>query len=68
MGENIVKVHLEVQARTMDPTMEEVEFAYIEQVVEICKGNKTAAAKMLGFDRRTLYRKMRIIEKEKANG
>ncbi len=39
------------------PTMEEVERRHILRVLEAVKGNKTKAAQVLGFDRRTLYRK-----------
>jgi two-component system response regulator HydG len=45
-----------------DPTelvpMEEVERRYIARVIEAVGGNKTLAAKTLGFDRKTLYRKL----------
>lgn len=45
-----------------DPTelvpMEEVERRYITRVMEAVNGNKTMAAKVLGFDRKTLYRKL----------
>jgi two-component system response regulator AtoC len=45
-----------------DPTsflpMEEVERRYIQRVLEAVGGNKTLAAQVLGFDRRTLYRKL----------
>jgi len=40
------------------PTMEEVERRYILQVLKALGGNKTAVAQVLGFDRRTLYRKL----------
>ncbi len=39
-------------------TMDEVERRYIVRVLEATGGNKKAAAKILGFDRRTLYRKL----------
>jgi DNA-binding NtrC family response regulator len=39
-------------------TMEEVEKRYIRHVMEAAGGNKTLAARILGFDRRTLYRKL----------
>jgi DNA-binding NtrC family response regulator len=38
--------------------MEEVEKRYIHHVLEATGGNKTLAARILGFDRRTLYRKL----------
>jgi len=39
-------------------TMEEIERRYIEHVLETTGGNKTNAAQILGFDRKTLYRKL----------
>ncbi len=39
-------------------TMAELERRYIQRVLEAAGGNKTRAAKILGFDRRTLYRKL----------
>ncbi len=39
-------------------TMEEVERRYILRVLEAVQGNKTVAARILGFDRTTLYRKL----------
>jgi len=39
-------------------TMQIVEDRYIQKVLEAMGGNKAAAAKVLGFDRRTLYRKL----------
>ncbi len=45
-----------------DPTelvsMDVVEQRYIRRVMEAVNGNKTMAAKVLGFDRKTLYRKL----------
>ena len=38
--------------------MEEVERRYILRVLEAVGGNKTAAARILGFERKTLYRKL----------
>jgi two-component system response regulator HydG len=38
--------------------LEEVERRYILRVVEALRGNKSMAAKVLGLDRRTLYRKL----------
>jgi len=45
-----------------DPTelvpMEEVERRYIRRVMDAVQGNKTAAARVLGYDRKRLYRKL----------
>jgi two-component system response regulator AtoC len=38
--------------------MEEVERRYVLRVLEAVSGNKTLAARILGFDRKTLYRKL----------
>ena len=43
-------------------TMDEVERRYIRQVLEAVGANKTLAAQVLGFDRRTLYRKLERME------
>lgn len=40
------------------PTMEVIEERYIQKVLDAMGGNKAAAARVLGFDRRTLYRKL----------
>jgi two-component system response regulator HydG len=39
-------------------TMEEIERRYILRVLDVVGGNKSLAAQILGFDRRTLYRKL----------
>src|SRR5688572_13141069 len=39
--------------------MVEMERRYIMRVLEAVKGNRTLAAKLLGFDRKTLYRKLK---------
>ena len=39
-------------------SMEEVERRYIASVLQSVGGNKTSAAKILGFDRKTLYNKL----------
>jgi DNA-binding NtrC family response regulator len=40
------------------PSMDVVEERYIRKVLQAVGNNKTLAAKVLGFDRRTLYRKL----------
>jgi len=40
------------------PSMQAVEYRYIRRVLQAVAGNKTVAARILGFDRRTLYRKL----------
>jgi DNA-binding NtrC family response regulator len=44
--------------------MHEVEKRYILRVLESTGGNKSAAAQILGFDRRTMYRKLERFESE----
>ena len=39
-------------------TVDELERRYIERVLTLTSGNKSRAAQILGFDRRTLYRKI----------
>jgi two-component system response regulator HydG len=39
-------------------SMEEIERRYILRVLDVVSGNKSLAAQILGFDRRTLYRKL----------
>ena len=45
--------------------MHEVEKRYVLRVLEAVGGNKTAAAQILGFDRRTMYRKLERFAEEK---
>ena len=46
------------------PTLDELEKRYIARVLKVVAGNKTQAAKILGVDRRTLYRKLDRAEDE----
>ncbi|HUS31403.1 MAG TPA: sigma-54 dependent transcriptional regulator [Kofleriaceae bacterium] len=39
-------------------TLEELERRYIQQVLEVTRNNKSEAAKILGIDRRSLYRRL----------
>ena len=48
------------------PPLEEVENAYIRHVLERTGGRKTAAARILGIDKTTLWRKLRRLEAEQA--
>ncbi|HWM87508.1 MAG TPA: sigma 54-interacting transcriptional regulator, partial [Kofleriaceae bacterium] len=54
--------HSHVVVAGQDPSelvsMEELERRYIHRVLEAVGGNKTLAARILGFDRTTLYRKL----------
>jgi two-component system response regulator HydG len=42
-------------------TLEEMERRYIARVLGACSGNKTQAARVLGLDRRTLYRRLESL-------
>lgn len=44
------------------PPMHLVEERYLQKVLTAVRGNKTLAAKVLGFDRRTLYRKLERLK------
>ncbi|MBN8613212.1 MAG: sigma-54-dependent Fis family transcriptional regulator [Deltaproteobacteria bacterium] len=39
-------------------SMQVLEMRYMEHVIKVVNGNKTRAARILGYDRRTLYRKL----------
>jgi DNA-binding NtrC family response regulator len=41
--------------------LEEVERRYVRKVLAACQGNKTHAARVLGLDRRTLYRRLESL-------
>jgi two-component system response regulator HydG len=38
--------------------MEEVERRYALKVLEVCGGNRNMTARILGWDRKTLYRRL----------
>jgi two-component system response regulator HydG len=46
-------------------TLEEMERRYVRRVLDACGGNKTQAAKVLGVDRRSLYRRLERIDGHK---
>jgi len=48
--------------------LEEMERRYILRVLEAVAGNKTAAARVLGLERKTLYRKLERYEANKTTG
>jgi two-component system response regulator HydG len=50
------------------PTMEEVERRHIQRVLRAVNGNKSQAAQVLGFDRKTLYRKLERYGELKPEG
>ena len=44
--------------RTQPQTLAEVEADYVQQILEVAKGNKTEAARILGISRKNLYEKL----------
>ena len=48
-------------------TLEQVERRYIARVMEVVGGNKTSAARILGIDRKRLYRMLERLEVGSAN-
>jgi DNA-binding NtrC family response regulator len=48
-------------------TLRELEERYIEQILRLTGGNKVQAAKILGIDRKTLYRRAERSEREFAS-
>jgi two-component system response regulator HydG len=48
-------------------SLREHERRYIQHVLTALKGNKSAAAEVLGFDRRTLHRKLKSMEIDDAS-
>lgn len=49
------------------PTLESIEQAYIFWILDQCGGNKSKAARTLGIDTSTLYRKLGKYDKQKPN-
>jgi DNA-binding NtrC family response regulator len=47
-------------AATQSMSLAELEITYIRRVLEMTQGNKVQAAKILGIDRGTLYRKLEV--------
>ena len=45
-------------------TLAQIENRYIQHVLNATEGNKTMAAKILGLDRKTLYRKLKVSSPE----
>ncbi|HEY3355331.1 MAG TPA: sigma-54 dependent transcriptional regulator [Polyangia bacterium] len=50
--------------RAAIPTLAEVELAHIRRVLELCGGNRTAAAQHLGITRQTLAKRIGAAEEE----
>jgi len=40
-------------------TLDEVRRRHVVKILEACNGNRSEAAKILGVDRKTLYRRLR---------
>ncbi len=65
-----IRAHVSNRTDDSDPhpehllTLDELEHRYIEKVLKLLSGNKTQAAKVLGVDRRSLYRKLKRFRAE----
>ena len=71
MNEEIVVAGLPLQfpkptAGSQLPTLAEWNQRYIEYVLSFTKGKKTAAARILGINRRTLYRRKKAKSSQNA--
>lgn len=44
------------------PTLGQLESRYIKRVLKVVRGNKTQAARILGMERRTLYRRLERLQ------
>ena len=49
------------------PSLSQLEEQYIARVLDRCEGNKSEAARILGIDRRTLYRKLARADDDGAH-
>jgi len=47
-------------------TLRALEERYIDQILQLTGGNKVQAAKILGIDRKTLYRRAERSEREQV--
>ncbi|CAN5911884.1 sigma-54 dependent transcriptional regulator [soil metagenome] len=52
------RIEIDVQNTTDLITLDEMERRYVRQVLDSVRGNKTHAARVLGIDRRSLYRRL----------
>lgn len=59
---NPTRLHDEVVSETPSEliTLGEMERRYVRQVLTAVSGNKTHAARILGIDRRSLYRRLEV--------
>jgi transcriptional regulator with PAS, ATPase and Fis domain len=69
LPENFHNLSIEIYRRASSeiPTLEEQEKKYIQWVLEKCEGNKTKAAKIMGIDRVSLWRKVKRYGIEPQN-
>ena len=60
-GTKLTRTTLRIETRVLDDrtrlSLREVEDLYIEEVMRLTSGNKVQAARILGIDRKTLYRR-----------
>jgi DNA-binding NtrC family response regulator len=57
-----IEINLENSAEMI--TLDEMERRYVRQVLEAVRGNKTHAARVLGIDRRSLYRRLETPQRQ----
>lgn len=49
-------------------SLAEVEAEYLQETLDATRGNKTAAARILGISRKNLYERLERLERNKENG
>ncbi len=70
IGEQDLRIEQAAGEAQMSPTLvplSELETRHIERVLRSVGGNRQEAARILGIDRSTLYRKMRRLASDDAN-
>jgi DNA-binding NtrC family response regulator len=59
-----VELHVIFTNEDGPPSLEAVQRKYIEMMLKMCDGNKTKSARLLGIDRRTLYRTLKRMKSD----
>jgi two-component system response regulator HydG len=62
LPEEMLKVETDLQLPSAISTLKQIEAKAIRDTLERCHGNKSQAAQMLGFSRKTLYKRMRDFD------
>jgi len=64
-----IRAAAQVQRRRIRPlSLAEVEAEYVEEILNLSKGNKTEAARVLGISRKNLYEKLARRKREQDEG